>query len=191
MTQTVQDWAARAATLPAALVEATPRAVRTGGRILEDATVAALTVATGGDLRLSRVRSGRNGGQPVKINLRVTGSGSGTRALVVPTGPVMLIEGDTRAHREPFGYAGTTGAGGRRRYATEGQELAGGGTARRRRAGRRGFLYIPGVGFRTGVNHPGTTGRRPVRNAFRAHAREAGRAGALVFATAARNHLGS
>lgn len=191
MTVTVAEWAQRAATLPAALVEATPRAVKTGGALLEEAARVNLLAATGGDMRLSRVRSGK--GASVKLELKLLGSGSRSRAVVNPTGPVMLIEDRTKPHREPFRYSGASGSGGRRRYATAGEQLAGGGTARRKRArGRsgRGLLYIPGVGFRQFANHGGTRGKRPVRNAFRDHADEAGRAGLLVFATATRNHLG-
>jgi hypothetical protein len=187
MTTTVAAWAQRAATLPAALVEATPRAVKASGALLEDAARVKLLSATGGDMRLSRVRSGK--GATVKLELKVLGSGSGARAVVNPTGPVMLLEDRTKPHRSPFRYSGTTGAGGRRRYATAGEQLASGGTARRKRSRGRGVLYIPGVGFRQFADHPGTRGKRPVRNAFHEHADEAGRAGLLVFTTATRNHL--
>ena len=188
MTRTVGDWAQRAATLPAALVEATPRAVRSGGEVLESAARVNLLAATGGDLKLSRVRSGK--GATVKLELKLLGSGSSARAVVNPTGPVMLVEDRTKAHRSPFRYSGAGGSGGRRRYATAGEQLANGGTARRRRARGAGrVLSIPGVGYRMFAQHPGTKGKRPVRNAFRDHADEAGRAGLLVFSTAARNHL--
>lgn len=191
MTRTVGDWAQRAATLPAALVEATPRAVRSGGEVLERAAQVNVRTATGGDMRLSRVRSGK--GANVKVALKLLGSGSSSRAIVNPTGPIMLVEDKTKRHRQPFRYAGTLGADGRRRYATAGEQLANGGTARRRRArgggGRRRYIYVPGLGSFANVDHPGTKGKRPIRNAFRDHADEAGRAGLLVFATAARNHL--
>lgn len=189
MTQTVQGWAARAATLPAALVQATPRAVLASSRVLDATVRANVAQATGGDMRLSRVRSGR--GARVDTTVRLTGSGSRAQARVVPTGPVMLVEKDTKRHREPFGYAGVTGRGGRRRYATAGEQLAGGGTARRRRAVRARAMNIPGVGWRTHVEHPGTKGKEPVRRAFVHSGREAGRAGVLVFQQTVRQHLHS
>jgi hypothetical protein len=190
VTQTVQDWAARAATLPAALVEATPRAVRAGAEVLEDAVRVNVAQATGGDLRLSRVRSGK--GAAIALKIRTVGSGSRTRAEVVPTGPIMLIEKDTKRHRQPFSYSGTTGSGGRRRYATAGEQLAGGGTARRGRArGGRRAMNIPGVGWRMKVNHPGTKGKEPVHRAFQTAGDDAGRTGVLVFSQAVRDHLRS
>ena len=187
MTRTVQDWAARAATLPAALVEATPRAVIAGGRVLDAQVRANVAQATGGDMVLSRVRSGK--GARVDTTVRLVGSGSRAQARVVPTGPIMLVERDTKRHQQPFRYAGTTGSAGRRRYATAGEQLAGGGTARRRRAVRARAMNIPGVGWRMAVKHPGTAGKAPVHRAFRAAGDEAGRAGVLVFQRAVRDHL--
>lgn len=182
------EWARRAATLPAVLVEATPRAVRISGTRIENQARRNLRTASG-DLRLSRVRSGK--GARVDVRLQIQGSGSGARSLVLPVGPVSLIENDTRAHRIPFVYSGATGASGRRRYATQGEELAGGGRARRKRARPRGGLvYIPGVGVRTHVKHPGTTGKHPMTNAFKEAAPVAGRVGAETFARAIRQHLG-
>lgn len=187
MTLPLQEWAQRAATLPAVLVQATPRAVRAGGARIENQARRNLRTASG-DLRLSRVRSGK--GARVDVRLDVQGSGSGARAVVLPVGPVSLLENDTRAHEQPFRYAGTDGQGGRRRYATQGQQLAGGGTARRRRARRPGaVMYIPGVGVRTYVRHPGTKGQQPVSKAMRQAAPVAGRVGAEVFQRAIRNHL--
>ena len=187
MTLPLDAWAARAAALPAALVNATPRAVRAGGVVLEQQATQNLRAATGGDLFLSRVRSGK--GAAVGVQVRVAGSGSRSRALVTPTGPVSLVENDTRPHRQPFGYSGVAGSGGRRRYATQGEELAAGGTARRKRARRAGIIYIPGRGSFRGVNHPGTRGKHPVSRAFGQAAPEAGRAGAAVFTAAVRAHL--
>lgn len=187
MTQTVQDWAARAATLPAALVEATPRAVRAGAEVLEDAVRANVSTASGGDMRLSRVRSGK--GAAIALKIRTVGSGSRTRAEVVPTGPIMLIERDTKRHRQPFGYSGTTGAGGRRRYATRGEVMASGEIASRKRARRARAMNIPGVGWRMSTKHPGTKGKQPVHRAFQAAGDDAGRAGVLVFQRTVREHL--
>lgn len=148
-----------------------------------------VTQAAGGDLRLSRVRSGK--GATIALKIRTVGSGSRTRAEVVPTGPIMLVEKDTQRHRQPFGYSGATGSGGRRRYATAGEQLAGGGTARRRRGRRGGPMNIPGVGWRTKVSHPGTKGKEPVHRAFQTTGDDAGRAGVLVFQRAVRDHLHS
>lgn len=187
MTLPVSGWAARAATLPAVLVQTTPRAVRAGAGPLEDQARDNLRRVTGGDLVLSRVRSGKGARVDVKITMQ--GSGSGARALVLPVGPVSLVEGDTRPHREPFTYAGVTGSGGRRRYATAGQRTASGGVARRRRAVRRGLIAIPGVGVRAYVRHPGTRGQQPMVRAMRTAGRAAGQAGADVFARAIRDHL--
>jgi hypothetical protein len=100
------------------------------------------------------------------------------------------VESGTRAHREPFGYSGVTGSGGRRRYATRGQVMASGEIASRKRASRRRFLFIPGVGFRTRVQHPGTQGSQPVGRAMGMAGREAGAAGVAVFRRAIRDHLG-
>jgi hypothetical protein len=176
MTQTVQEWAARAATLPAALVEATPRAVVASARVLDQQATANLRAAAGGDLKLSRVRSGK--GATIALRVRTVGSGSRTRAEVVPTGPIMLIEGDTRRHVQPrLSLAERTD--GARSYSM----------ARRRKATRARAMNIPGVGWRTKVNHPGTKGKKPVQKAFQQSADEAGRAGVLVFRTAVRQHL--
>jgi hypothetical protein len=176
MTQTVTEWAARAATLPAALVEATPQAVRGSAEVLEAQTRANVARATGGDMKLSRVRSGK--GATIALRVRMAGSGSRARAEVVPTGPIMLIERDTKRHqmrRQTLAQR----TGGARSYSM----------ARRRTASRRGFLYLPGIGFRANANHPGTKGKEPVRRAFRQSGDEAGRAGLVVFQKAIRQHL--
>jgi hypothetical protein len=184
----VGAWARRAATLPAVLVDTTPGAVGAGAEVLESRARANLLAASGGDLRLSGARSikaarGGGSGQRVDVTVKLFGTGRGTEARVRPVGPVSLIEGPTRAHRIPFAY----GTG--RRYAMAGQRLASGGTARRKRANRQPFVWIPGVGFRTSVQHPGTKGKRPVQRAFTAARAEAGRAGLTVFAEAIERHL--
>jgi hypothetical protein len=155
--------------------------------VFETAMRANIAAATGGDSRLSRVRSGR--GASIRVELDTRGSGSRTEAVVTPKGPIMLVERDTRAHVEPFEYAGVTGLGGRRRYATRGQRMASGDIASRRRASRAASLFIPGVGFRFRAKHPGTRGKHPVERAFRSQSDEAGRAGLLVFSQATQAHL--
>lgn len=186
--QTLQQWAERAATLPAVIVQTTPRAVRAGAEPLEDQARANLRRVSGGDMVLSRVRSGK--GARVDVKITTQGSGSGSRALVVPVGPVSLVEKDTRQHVQPFSYSGVAGSGGRRRYATAGEQLAGGGRARRKRARPRGgVLVIPGVGVRTRVNHPGTRGQEPVGRAMQQAGGAAGRAGAATFVRAIADHM--
>jgi hypothetical protein len=176
VTLPVQEWARRAATLPAVLVETTPRAVRAGATPLEEQARTNLRTASGGDLRLSRVRSGK--GARVDVQVRLQGSGSATRAMVLPVGPVSLLEGDTRAHREPFQYLAVR-TGGARSYSMN----------RRRKAVRSRAMNIPGVGWRTYVRHPGTTGQRPVGRAMTEASRQAGAAGAAVFLRAITEHL--
>lgn len=173
---TVESWARRAATLPAVFVESTPDAVIAGGEVLERRARANLLAATGGDLKLSRARSvaaARRGGSAGRVDVRVKliGAGRKAEAHVLPIGPVSLIEAPTRRHKIPRRYSGN--------YSME----------RRRKAQRRGFVWIPGVGFRSSVQHPGTRGKRPVRRAMQSHSDEAARAGLTVFATAVHRHL--
>lgn len=176
MTQPLQAWAQRAATLPAVIVQTTPRAVRAGAAPLETQARTNLRRVSGGDQVLSRVRSGK--GARVDVRVTLQGSGTGTRAVVLPVGPVSLVENDTRAHRIPFQYLAER-TGGRRSYSM----------ARRRRAQRAGVVVIPGVGVRAHVRHRGTRGQHPVGNAMRMAGREAGQAGAEVFARAVRDHM--
>jgi hypothetical protein len=177
----VEAFARRMATLPGAVVDATPDAVRAAAVVLEEEAESNLSTATGGDLRLSRVRSGR--GAKVGVEVRVKGSGSRAQGIVVPSGPVLLVEDDTRAHVEPFQYSG--------RYTMAGQTTRRGTAGKRSKAARKGFLFIPGVGIRARVRHPGTKGKKPIQRAFTEHADQAGRVGLDVFADAIRTHLGS
>lgn len=165
MPQTLDQFAARAATLPGRLVEATPRAVRASGAVLEAAARSNIAAVTGGDMRLSRVNGGR--GSSIGLDLRIDGAGGSASAHVIPSGPIMLVEENTRPHRSPKTLR-----------------------QKRRRNKRVGFLYMPGIGFRQSANHPGTRGKHPVRNAFQSAHTDAARAGVLVFAAATRNHLG-
>lgn len=176
MTLPIQEWAQRAATLPAVLVQTTPRAVRAGATPLADRARVNLRAASGGDLRLSRVRSGK--GARVDVDIKLQGSGSGARALVLPVGPVSLVENDTRAHVQPFRYLSER-TGGQRSYSMN----------RRRKAVRSRVMVIPGIGVRTRVRHPGTRGGHPVGRAMQMAGRAAGQAGADVFARAIREHL--
>lgn len=164
MAQTVDAFAARAATLPRALVEATPGAVRDGGQVLERAVRSGVAAATGGDSRLSRVRSGK--GAAIRVDLQITGSGSRSEAHVVPRGPIMLVELPTKAHRMPFVY-----------------------TYNRRVRKRRASVVAFGGQVYGRVRHPGTAGKYPVRKAFESSGAAAGRAGVELFARAAASHL--
>jgi hypothetical protein len=158
-------WARRAATLPAVFVNTTAEATRAGAEVLEAGARRNLLAATGGDLRLSRVRSGR--GARVNLSVKTEGAGSRARSVVVPSGPVMLVEAATKAHRQPFAY-----------------------TYNRRVMKRGGRpIHIPGVGIFARVQHPGTRGKQPIAKAFGQTAEDAGAAGLAVFARATRRHL--
>jgi hypothetical protein len=170
---TVESWALRAARLPAALVEATPDAVRSGAEVLERRARTNLLAVTGGDLRLSGAVSLRGrragtggGGRKLDVQVKVRGTGRQATAHVTPVGPVSLVEAPTRRHRIPRQIARQS----------------------RRVVQRRG-VFIPGIGFRAHVNHPGTRGKRPVSRAMQTHADEAGREGLAVFAAAVERHM--
>lgn len=172
MTGTVDEFARRAATLPAVLVEAQASAVRSSAEVLEAAARANLVADTGGDRRLSGVSSlkarrgkGGSSNREVDVTVRVQGAGRSARALVVPRGPVSLVERPTRPHRIPLAF--TINA--------------------RRNVGRRAVVTPYGV-FAS-VRHPGTRGKRPVRRAFVTHSSDAADAGLKVFADAAGRHL--
>lgn len=181
MAETVQDWAARAATLPGELVRATPAAVSAGGRVLEAATRVNLLAASGGDGRLSRVRSGR--GARVDVAVKVRGTGSTAEAVVIREGPVSLLQG-TAGHREPFQYLAER-SGGARSYSMARRRKAN----RRGQYDRRGLVYIPGVGPRQFANHPGTKGQAIFSKAWDTAREAAGQAGAEVFVDAIRRHF--
>lgn len=84
-------------------------------------------------LKLSGV--GKRG---AKIGVSYTVGGS--TAIVRATGPVQLIESDTKAHRMP----------------------------RTRVRGKRRVVVIPGVGVRSSAQHPGTKGQHPWRKGVEA-----------------------
>jgi hypothetical protein len=155
----LDDYARRVALLPAALVEGTPAAVQAGARVFGRALERNLRVATGGDMRLSRVRSGR--GATVSVDVKVLGAGRSARGEAVPKGPVMLIDQGSKAHRQPFVYTYN------------------------RRVKRRGAgpIRIPGVGIFARVSHPGTRGKRVVARSFAEAHEEAGAAGVAVFSS--------
>lgn len=174
MTTTVDEFARRAATLPVALSYATPGATRAGAEVLEGAARANLVADTGGDRRLSgvssmRARRGTGGtrNREVDVTVKVEGAGRGARAVVVPRGPVSLIEKPTRPHKIPYQF---------------------GAVVYKRSVARRA-VHVPGVGVFASVKHPGTKGKRPVTRAFAAHHREAAAAGLAVFSSAVTEYL--
>lgn len=169
----VDSFARRSARLPAVLVEVTPDAVRAGGEVLERRARTNLLAATGGDMRLSGAvslrgrRAGTGGaGRKVDVRVKVLGAGRRAEAHVTPVGPVSLVEAPTRRHRIPRQIVRQS----------------------RRVVQRRG-VFIPGIGFRAHVNHPGTRGKRPVQRAMQTHGDEAGREGLAVFAAAVERHM--
>jgi len=99
--------------------------VRLAAKAAKDQQLDEMRADAGGDLRLSRVRSGK--GAAIGARYDLIGSGSATTATVKATGPVPLIANPIKAHRIPK-------AGARR---------------------RRKMLAIPGVGVRASVDHPG------------------------------------
>jgi hypothetical protein len=155
----LDEWARRVALLPAALVEGTPQAVQAGAQVFGRALERNLRVATGGDMRLSRVRSGR--GAAVSVAVKVLGAGRSARGEAVPRGPVMLIDQGSRGHRQPFVY-------------TYNRRV-------RKRGG--GVIRIPGRGVFARVQHPGTRGKRVVARSFTEAHEEAGAAGVAVFSS--------
>lgn len=178
MADTLQGWADRAGQVPAVIVRATPGAVQAGAQVLEQQARANLLSASGGDLNLSRVRSGK--GAHVDVQVRTRGAGQDATAMVLPVGPVSLLEKDTRGHRQPFQYVAAR-TGGKRDYSMN----------RRRKAVRAPFQYVPGLGIFQHIKHPGTRGKRPVGRAFDQAADQAGQAGAQAFADAVTRHMSS
>lgn len=155
------------------LVEVTPGAVEAGAAVLERRARVNLLAASGGDGRLSRARTlgatrAGKAGSRVDVKLVVRGAGRRAVALVLPVGPVSLVEKPTTRHRIPrklLDYA----------Y--------------RRRVYQRRGVWIPGIGFRASVDHPGTRGKRPVGRAMDTHHDEAATAGLEHYTAAVERHL--
>jgi hypothetical protein len=177
----VSEFARRMATLPGVIVEVTPDAVRAGADVLAETASRNIDAATGGDSRLSRVRSGR--GAAVGVEVRVRGAGRNAEVHVAPRGPLALVENDTRPHVQPYQYSN--------RYTMAGATTRRGTPGKRTKAKRKGYIWIPGVGARQFVKHPGTKGKRPVAKAFEAEADRAGEEGVAVFQDAITGHLGA
>jgi hypothetical protein len=103
------------------------------------ATSAALTVkdATLRELRVAapRLRLSGVGKRGARVGVRYDQGNTPGTMLVRATGPVHLIESDTKAHPIP----------------------------KARKRGRKRYVVIPGVGVRSSVKHPGTSGKHPWR----------------------------
>lgn len=104
------------------------RAVGAAALVVKNSALTELRSAVGPDLRMSGV--GKRG---AKVGARYDQAAGSASALVRATGPVHLIENDTKPHK----------------------------ISPKRRRGSRGALSIPGVGVRASVNHPGTRGKKP------------------------------
>lgn len=99
--------------------------VRAAAIAAKDAQLQAMREDAGGDLRLSRVRSGK--GAKIGARYDLAGQGRHSTATVRAIGPVPLIANPIKAHTIP--------------------------RARGRRSRKR--LSIPGIGVRMSVDHPG------------------------------------
>lgn len=98
-------------------------------------------------LQVAGVKDGKLRGVGKKgAAVGVSSTMAGNKALVKATGPLHLLERNTKAHR----------IGRRTRSATTGRSLVD-------RSGQdiKSVLVIPGVGFRAWANHPGTKGKHP------------------------------
>jgi hypothetical protein len=117
---------------------------------------AAIAKVAGADMRLSGVgkAKGRVGGGKINVNFKVSGNGGNVSGIIRPTGPIQLIENDTKGRVIRSAYSkgkarkGFVGP-------TIGGQFSGGGR------GGKAVLNIPGVGFRRSVRHPGTKGQHP------------------------------
>ena len=72
--------------------------VKEGSLIVKTSVLAHMTVASGGDLKLSGV--GKKGAR-IGARYNVGGAGEDAKSLVYATGPVQLIENDTKAGPRP------------------------------------------------------------------------------------------
>ena len=132
---------AMAATLPKQLQAAQTKAVRASALHVTQAIRDEVRVATGGDMRLSGV--GRRGAR-VGARFDVRGTKNPT-AMVKATGPMHLLEHDTRPHE--IGPRG-------RRVGRSGRRLKG-----------AKALRIGGE-FRASAQHPGTHAKRPFERGY-------------------------
>jgi hypothetical protein len=139
------------------------RATRAMGPAMRAAEVAGVREAAlkGTNIIRTQIRNAAPGGT-LKMNGKPKKIGasfkmlSGAKARISATGPLHLIERDTRAHYIPraaqsslITYRVTKGG----IRATQ--------KKRRGRAGQQKVLKIPGIGFRRMVSHPGTKGKHP------------------------------
>lgn len=108
---------------------------------------------SGGDLRLSGVNKarGRAGNTRIGVSYRLNRDGLTASATVKATGPLQIINNNTKARRIASAYAGGSRAA---RSVAVGPILP-----RADQGGRRAVLNTP-FGFRRSVRHPGTTGKQ-------------------------------
>lgn len=139
---TPREFTAKLGQLEGNIQRSTRAAALAGGRTVKAAVLAEMTKATGGDLRLSGVRSKRS---PAGAKIGATyDARSGNNVLVRATGPVQLVENDTPPHDiAPRGRTKT--ARGRARKG-----------AKALRIGRGFYASAKGTG--------GSKGRHPWRN---------------------------
>lgn len=115
-------------------------------------TIAALAVKTSvlGQLQVAGVQGGRLRGVGKKgAKVGVSSTVAGRNALVKATGPLHLLERDTRPHR--LGRGTRSATSGLPLVNASGQDI------------QRKVVTIPGVGFRAFADHPGTKGKHPWR----------------------------
>ncbi|MCA1572418.1 MAG: hypothetical protein LC798_19380 [Chloroflexi bacterium] len=130
-TSTPAQFARKMARLSNDMKKVTPKAVVTAAAATIKKDVQQEVAVAAPSGRLNVGRTGR------RIGVRSTHKGDDA-ILVAMFGPAHLIERDTKPHRIPR----TTGKG-------------------RKRRGDKQPLYIPGIGFKANVDHPGTKGKHP------------------------------
>jgi hypothetical protein len=130
LSQLPADLTKRVTRIDKAINDSIRDTVRAAAIAAKDAQLDEMRGDTGGDLILSRVRSGK--GARIGTRYDLTGTGKNTLATIRATGPVPLVANPTKPH--PIPKVGP-------------------------RARRRKRLAIPGVGVRMNANHPGTRGK--------------------------------
>ena len=118
--------------------------------------IAAINAVAGGDGRLSGV-----GVRGAKVGARfsIKGTSTSPESFIKATGPLPLIENDTKGHvirskhvrgKARRGFVGPTALGQFKQKKVTGPSLA-------------PVLNIPGIGYRRSARHPGTKGQHPWR----------------------------
>jgi hypothetical protein len=132
LAKTVGQFAKEARGFSQTLEKVERESVRASALLVTTAVRRNIVAVSGGDFRLSGM--GRRGARVgARFDEKVTGGKAS--ALVRATGPLQIVEGDTKPHSI--------------------------GPKKRGPRGRRRALRIPGIGFRNVVKHPGTRGKHP------------------------------